>query len=112
VVPPAGPRESLTGGFRAPCTQRSKPSRKRAIKDVTFHAGYTPHTANANETDEFRLAHGYGWRVTDLRADWSADPLADLEALLARWLPQRGDYIARALRPQAAPGYGVPGDDR
>ncbi|MBA8796223.1 ectoine hydroxylase-related dioxygenase (phytanoyl-CoA dioxygenase family) [Friedmanniella endophytica] len=25
--------------------------------DVTFHNGYTPHTANANETDEFRFAH-------------------------------------------------------
>jgi len=55
---------------------------------------------------------GYGWRVTDLRVDWSDDPLADLEALLAVWLPQRADYITRALRPQAAPGYGVPGDER
>jgi uncharacterized Ntn-hydrolase superfamily protein len=55
---------------------------------------------------------GYGWRVTDLRADWSADPLADLEALLAVWLPQRADYIARALDPGSSPGYGVPGDDR
>ena len=55
---------------------------------------------------------GFGWRVTDLRADWSDDPLADLEALLAVWLPQRADYIARALHPQASPGYGVPGDDR
>ena len=55
---------------------------------------------------------GYGWRVTDLRADWSADPLADLAALLDVWLPQRADYIARALRPGEAPGYGVPGDDR
>lgn len=25
--------------------------------DVTFHNGYTPHTANSNDTDEFRLAH-------------------------------------------------------
>jgi phytanoyl-CoA hydroxylase len=25
--------------------------------DVTFHNGYTPHTANANDTDELRLAH-------------------------------------------------------
>jgi uncharacterized Ntn-hydrolase superfamily protein len=55
---------------------------------------------------------GYGWRVTDLRVDWSDNPLADLEDLLAVWLPQRADYIARALRPQAAPSYGVPGDDR
>jgi uncharacterized Ntn-hydrolase superfamily protein len=55
---------------------------------------------------------GYGWRVSDLRVDWSGDPLAELEALLAVWLPQRADYIARALRPQYSPGYGVPGDDR
>lgn len=25
--------------------------------DVTFHSSYTPHTANANNTDDFRLAH-------------------------------------------------------
>ncbi|MFC7622837.1 phytanoyl-CoA dioxygenase family protein [Microlunatus sp. GCM10028923] len=25
--------------------------------DVTFHNGYTPHTANSNDTDEFRYAH-------------------------------------------------------
>ena len=55
---------------------------------------------------------GYGWRVTDLRADWCDDPMAALEALLAVWLPQRADYITRALSPQASPGYGVPGDVR
>lgn len=55
---------------------------------------------------------GYGWRVTDLRVDWSDDPLADLSALLTVWLPQRADYISRALHPDTAPGYGVPGDPR
>lgn len=55
---------------------------------------------------------GFGWRVTDLRVDWSDNPLASLEALLAVWLPQRASYITRALRPEASPGYGVPGDDR
>jgi uncharacterized Ntn-hydrolase superfamily protein len=54
---------------------------------------------------------GSGWRVTDLRVDWSDDPLADLTALLRVWLPQRDDYITRALNPAAAPSYGVPGDD-
>jgi uncharacterized Ntn-hydrolase superfamily protein len=54
---------------------------------------------------------GSGWRVTDLRVDWSADPLAGLTALLEVWLPQRDDYITRALNPAAAPGYGVPGDE-
>jgi uncharacterized Ntn-hydrolase superfamily protein len=54
---------------------------------------------------------GSGWRVTDLRVDWSADPLADLTVLLDVWLPQRDDYINRALDPAAAPSYGVPGDE-
>jgi uncharacterized Ntn-hydrolase superfamily protein len=57
------------------------------------------------------VVNGSGWRVTDLRVDWSADPLADLTALLDVWLPQRDDYIARALNPTAAPAYGVPGEE-
>jgi uncharacterized Ntn-hydrolase superfamily protein len=56
------------------------------------------------------VINGSGWRVTDLRVDWSDDPLADLTALLKLWLPQRDAYITRALDPTAAPSYGVPGD--
>lgn len=53
-----------------------------------------------------------GWRVTDLRVDWTdGDPIAELGALLERWLPQRDDYVTRALNPDAAPSYGVPGDE-
>ncbi len=52
-----------------------------------------------------------GWRVTDLRADWSEDPIADLRRALAEWLPQRDDYVRRGLDPASAPSYGVPGDD-
>ena len=57
------------------------------------------------------VINGSGWRVTDLRVDWSADPVADLTALLDVWLPQRDAYITRALNPTAAPAYGVPGDE-
>ncbi len=57
------------------------------------------------------VINGSGWRVTDLRVDWSDDPLADLTALLGVWLPQRDAYITRALNPTAAPAYGVPGDE-
>jgi uncharacterized Ntn-hydrolase superfamily protein len=57
------------------------------------------------------VINGSGWRVTDLRVDWSDDPLADLTALLGVWLPQRDAYITRALNPAAAPAYGVPGDE-
>ena len=37
--------------------------------DVTFHNGYTPHTANANDTDEFRLAHVTIYVDRELRYD-------------------------------------------
>jgi uncharacterized Ntn-hydrolase superfamily protein len=57
------------------------------------------------------VINGSGWRVTDLRVDWSDDPLADLTALLDVWLPQRDDYLTRALNPTAAPSYGVLGDE-
>jgi uncharacterized Ntn-hydrolase superfamily protein len=55
---------------------------------------------------------GFGWRTTDLRVDWSTDPLSDMRELVATWLPQRDDYIERALDPANSPGYGVAGDDR
>jgi uncharacterized Ntn-hydrolase superfamily protein len=53
-----------------------------------------------------------GWRVTDLRVDWHDDPIGELATLLSVWLPQRDDYITRAVDPSHSPGYGVPGDDR
>ena len=52
------------------------------------------------------------WPVTNLRVDWSESPIADLRALWSLWAPQRDDYVTRALAPDDAPGYGVPGDDR
>lgn len=52
-----------------------------------------------------------GWRITDLRVDWSDDPIGDLGRALDVWLPQRDDYVSRGLDPSAAPSYGVPGDE-
>ena len=51
------------------------------------------------------------WRVTDLRVDWHDDPVGELARLVALWLPQRDDYVSRALAPGSAPSYGVPGDE-
>jgi uncharacterized Ntn-hydrolase superfamily protein len=53
-----------------------------------------------------------GWRVTDLRVDWHTDPIGELGNVLSVWLPQRAEYITRALDPSRSPAYGVPGDDR
>jgi uncharacterized Ntn-hydrolase superfamily protein len=50
------------------------------------------------------------WPIIDLRIDWSdADPIAELEGIWKRYAPQIEDYVRRALAPQDAPGFGVPG---
>jgi uncharacterized Ntn-hydrolase superfamily protein len=51
------------------------------------------------------------WPVTDLRVDWSEDPIVELTALWRLWRPQAEAYRLRALNPGAAPSYGVPGDE-
>lgn len=52
-----------------------------------------------------------GWAETDLRVDWSEDPIGTLGELLELWLPQRADYVTRGIDPSTAPAYGVPGDE-
>lgn len=51
------------------------------------------------------------WPVADLRVDWSEGcPVAALTELWRRYAPQLDSYVTRALDPEAAPSYGVPGD--
>jgi len=50
------------------------------------------------------------WPVTDLRVDWSNDPISELRALWRLWEPQASEYVARALHPEDAPPFGVPGE--
>jgi len=50
------------------------------------------------------------WPVTDLRVDYSDDPIGDLVALWQLWAPQKNDYRTRGVDPTQAPSYGVPGD--
>ena len=52
------------------------------------------------------------WPSTNLRVDWSEDPITELRALWDLWAPQKDAYVTRALNPSDAPSYGVPGDDR
>ena len=50
------------------------------------------------------------WPIIDLRVDWSdADPIAELDGIWQRYAPQVEDYVRRALTPQDAPGFAVPG---
>ena len=50
------------------------------------------------------------WPVTDLRIDYSDNPIDDLVALWQRWQPQKNDYRVRGVDPTQAPSYGVAGD--
>ncbi len=51
------------------------------------------------------------WPIVDLRIDWSeSDPIGELASLWALFSPQVEDYVRRALTPDAAPRFGVPGD--
>lgn len=50
------------------------------------------------------------WPATDLRVDWSDDPIRELGALWRLWRPQIDAYVQRALDPGSLPSYGVPGD--
>ncbi|MEM8756038.1 MAG: DUF1028 domain-containing protein [Pseudomonadota bacterium] len=59
-----------------------------------------------------KLVREVPWPVADLRVDWTEDcPVAALRALWAVYEPQLDDYVTRALDPEAAPSYGVPGDE-
>lgn len=51
------------------------------------------------------------WPLADLRIDWHDAPLTALAGLWDIWAPQMHDYVTRALNPEAAPSYGVPGDE-
>ena len=52
------------------------------------------------------------WPVADLRVDWTDDcPIEGLAALWEVYKPQLEAYVTRALNPEAAPSYGVPGDE-
>jgi len=51
------------------------------------------------------------WPSTNLRVDWDEDPIVKLREIYKVWAPQAQDYVTRALNPNSAPSYGVPGDE-
>ncbi len=50
------------------------------------------------------------WPLAELRIDWDDDPIAKMRTGWKVYAPQIDDYVTRALDPDAAPSYGVPGD--
>lgn len=57
------------------------------------------------------VATGVSWPTTNLRIDWDENPISKLRELYEVWAPQSQDYLTRALNPNSAPSYGVPGDE-
>ena len=57
------------------------------------------------------VATDVAWPSTNLRVDWDEDPISKLRDIYKVWAPQAIDYVTRALNPNAAPSYGVPGDE-
>ena len=58
-----------------------------------------------------KIVDAVSWPVVDLRVDWTETcPIAALRDLWTLYAPQRDAYVTRALDPDAAPSYGVPGD--
>jgi uncharacterized Ntn-hydrolase superfamily protein len=50
------------------------------------------------------------WPLAELRIDWDEDPISKMYAGWEVYEPQIDDYVTRALVPDDAPSYGVPGD--
>jgi uncharacterized Ntn-hydrolase superfamily protein len=57
------------------------------------------------------VATDVAWPSTNLRVDWDEDPISKLREIYQVWAPQAVDYVTRALNPNVAPSYGVPGDE-
>jgi uncharacterized Ntn-hydrolase superfamily protein len=57
------------------------------------------------------VATEVSWPTTNLRVDWDEDPISKLREIYKVWAPQAQDYVTRALNPNSAPSYGVPGDE-
>jgi uncharacterized Ntn-hydrolase superfamily protein len=58
-----------------------------------------------------KLVRDVSWPIADLRIDWEdGDPVGRLRALWRVYRPQLESYVGRAIDPNAAPTFGVPGD--
>ena len=57
-----------------------------------------------------QVVHKVSWPVVDLRVDWDENPLPKLRTIWNEYQPQLEPYVTRALNPEDAPSYGVPGE--
>ena len=67
--------------------------------------------AGAVRSAGLKVVRNVAWPIVDLRVDWHDQPIETLQDLWAVYEPQMEDYVKRALDPNAAPSFGVPGDE-
>ena len=57
------------------------------------------------------IVNDQDWPLAELRCDWTEDcPITAISEAWDVYKPQMNDYVTRALHPESAPSYGVPGD--
>jgi len=56
------------------------------------------------------LGGDVSWPLAELRIDWDDDPIEKMFIGWEVYAPQIDDYVTRAIQPEEAPAYGVPGD--
>jgi len=60
-----------------------------------------------------KIVDKVSWPVADIRCDWTDEcPIEVVAGIWKLYKPQLESYIQRAIDPQSAPSYGVPGDER
>ena len=59
-----------------------------------------------------QICDNVSWPIVDLRCDWTEScPIEEISNTWNIYKSQIQDYVQRALNPQEAASYGVPGDD-
>ncbi|CAN7558813.1 DUF1028 domain-containing protein [Rhizobium rhizogenes] len=86
----------------------SLPSRLLAALAAGLEAGGE---AGPVRSAGLKVVRDVAWPIVDLRVDWDEQPIAALHGLWSVYEPQMEDYVRRALDPNAAPSFGVPGDE-
>lgn len=103
----AGVPAAMVAAFEATATDAHLAGRLRDALQAGIDAGGEAgpvHSAN------LIVAHVQSWPLVDLRVDWDDDPVGRLAELWRAYEPEMDAYVTRALAPQSAPSYGVPGD--
>jgi len=81
------------------------------LQDALRAAGALGGEAGPVHSAGLLIVREVSWPIVDLRVDWTdEDPIAGLGAIWRIYAPQIEDYVKRAVRPGAAPAFGVPGD--